>query len=93
MTAVGLYDSDATALSGVQIGSLIDFAAETDNPCDSKAIKLVCNGNKIGYVAKEDQAAIFTCVKLGCPVYGIVTDIHFEDGYIKYEYEAWFGAE
>ena len=52
--------------------------------------KLTWNGEKIGYVAKQDKATFVTCLHLGRRVYGVITDVITDSFPTKYEFETWF---
>ena len=61
-----------------------------NNPHDKNAIKLLYNGQKIGYIAKKDNMAFVNCLKLDRKIYGVITEITGENGEPKFEYETWF---
>jgi hypothetical protein len=90
MIVAGSYYCDKAVLDTLEVGSYIDLEAEPDNPYDKDAIKLLYNGQKIGYIARKDHATFVTCLKLNRRIYGVVTSIIAENGQIKYEYETWF---
>ena len=90
MIIAGSYYCEKNVLDTLKVGSYIDVEAEPDNPHDKNAIKLLFNSQKIGYIAKKDQPAFITCLRLKRRIYGIITDIITEDGTTKYEYETWF---
>ena len=90
MIIAGSYYCDKCVLDMLEVGSYIDLEAEPDNPYDNDAVKLLYNGQKIGYIAKEDRLAFVTCLKLARNIYGVITAIIEEDGQTKYEYETWF---
>ena len=79
-------------LSALEVGSYIDLEAEPDNPYDKDAVKILHNGQKIGYVAKQDHLAFVTCLKLKRNIYGVITAIIAEEAQIKYEFETWFDS-
>ena len=93
MLIAGSHYCDQDVLDTLQIGSHIDLEAEPDNPYDKDAVKLLFNGQKIGYIAKKDHMAFVTCLKLKRKMYGVITAIIEEDGQTKYEYETWFDSE
>ena len=64
MIIAGSQDCDKAVLELLAVGSYIDLAAEADDPCDKDAVKLLFNGEKIGYVAKNDRAPFVTCMRL-----------------------------
>ena len=90
MIIAGSYYCEKNVLDTLEVGACIDLEAEPDNPHDKNAIKLLFNNQKIGYIAKKDQPAFITCLRLKRRIYGIITDIIVEDGTTKYEYETWF---
>ena len=81
---------DVNVLSELKIGTYFDLEAEPDNPNDKDAVKLTYNGQKIGYIAKQDRLAFVTCLKLRRNIYGVITNIIQESGRTKYEFETWF---
>ena len=92
MIIAGSYYCDKSVLDTLEVGSHIDLEAEPDNPYDKDAVKLLYNGQKIGYIAKKDHLAFVTCLKLKRNIYGVITAIIEEDGQTKYEYETWFDS-
>lgn len=92
MIIAGSYYCDKAVLDTLEVGSHIDLEAEPDNPYDKDAIKLLYNGQKIGYIAKKDHLAFITCLKLKRNIYGVITAIIEENGQTKYEYETWFAS-
>jgi hypothetical protein len=90
MIIAGSYFCDKAVLDTLEVGSHIDLEAEPDNPYDKDAVKLLFNGEKIGYIAKKDHMAFVTCLKLKRKIYGVITSIIEEDGQTKYEFETWF---
>ena len=92
MIIAGSYYCDKAVLDSLKVGSLIDLEAEPDNLYDKDAVRLLFNGQKIGYVAKKDRMAFLTCLKLKRKIYGVITEIVNENGQVKYEYETWFDS-
>ena len=90
MIIAGSYYCDVNILSKLKIGTYFDLEAEPDNPNDKDAVKLTYNGQKIGYIAKQDRLAFVTCLKLRRNIYGVITNIIQESGRTKYEFETWF---
>ena len=80
---------DRSALEKLTIGTCIELVAEPANPYDKDAIMLAHNGEKIGYIAKQDQHIFLIGLKLGRKMYGVITDIITEPHPTKYEYEIW----
>ena len=90
MIIAGSSYCDASAFEGLKVGSYFELESEPDNQYDKDAIKLVFNGQKIGYIAKADKLAFVTCLKLKRNIYGVITNIDNEKFPTKYEYETWF---
>ena len=90
MIIAGSSYCDASAFEGLKVGSYFELEAEPDNQYDKDAIKLIFNGQKIGYIAKADKLAFVTCLKLKRNIYGVITNIDNETFPTKYEYETWF---
>ena len=90
MIIAGSTYCDKNVLSRLEIGSYIQVVAEADNPYDKDAVKLLYDGEKIGYISKKDKLPFVTCLKLGRKVYGVITDIINDDFSTKYEFETWF---
>ena len=93
MIIAGSAYCNTAVLSRLKIGSYIKLEAEPDNPHDKDAVKLIFEGEKIGYIAKNDRLAFITCIKLKRAIYGVITDIISEDNFTKYEYETWFESD
>ena len=92
MIIAGSYYCDKAVLDTLEVGSRIDLEVEPDNPYDKDAVKLLFNGQKIGYIVKKDHMAFVTCLKLNQKIYGVITAIIDENGRIKYEFETWFDS-
>ena len=92
MIIVGSYYCEKDVLDTLGVGAYIDLEAEPDNPYDKDAVKLLFNGQKIGYIAKKDHMAFVTCLKLKRKIYGVITAIIEETGQAKYEFETWFDS-
>ncbi len=90
MIIAGSSYCDASVLSKLQVGTYFDLEAEPDNPYDKDAVKLLFEGEKIGYIAKADRLAFVTCLKLRRNIYGVITNIITENNHTKYEFETWF---
>ena len=93
MIIAGSSYCDKSALDKLTIGTYFELVAEPTNPYDKDAVMLVHDGEKIGYIAKQDKLAFVTCLKLKRKVYGVITDIITEPYPTKYEYETWFDSE
>ena len=85
----GFSYCDGFAHASLKVGTYFDLVDDPDNPNDRRAVALLYEGKKIGYVAKGDQLAFATCLKLKRRVYGVITDIKDTETPVKYEYEAW----
>lgn len=93
MIIAGSSYCDKSALDKLAIGTYFELIAEPTNPYDKDAVMLVHNGEKIGYIAKQDKLALVTCLKLKRRMYGVITDIIADDGdHKKYEFETWFDS-
>jgi hypothetical protein len=92
MMIAGSSYCDQAVLDRIEIGTQLEIVAEPDNPYDSDAIMLLLDGEKVGYIAKKDQMAYVTCLKLKRSVYAVVTDIS-DDFPPRYEYETWFASK
>ena len=93
MIIAGSYYCDQAVLDKLTVGSYFNLESEPDNPYDKDAVKLLFNGQKIGYIAKKDHMAFVTCLKLKRNIYGVITDIIEEDHQTKYEFETWFASK
>ncbi len=92
MIIAGSFYCDREVLDTLTIGSYIDLEAEPNNPYDKDAVKLLFDGQKIGYISKEDRLAFITCLRLGQTIYGVITAIKQDDKQTMYEFETWFGS-
>ncbi len=92
MMIAGSYYCEKSVLNKLHLGTYFDIVLEPDNPYDKNAVMLILEGEKIGYIAKSDQSAFVTCLRLNRSIYGVITDVIFEDGRSKYEFEAWFDS-
>ena len=84
---------DKAVLEKLSVGTYFEVVAEPDNPHDNDAVMLMYDGNKIGYIAKQDKIAFITCLRLNRKIYSVITDIITEPYSPKYEYETWFDSE
>ena len=92
MIIAGSSYCDERVLSRLEIGSCLDVVAEPDNPHDKKAVSLLLEGEKVGYVAKKDQLPFVASLGLGRSMYAVVTNILIDETTTQYEYEAWVGV-
>lgn len=90
MIIAGSSYCDRSILDRLTVGTYFELAAEPNNPHDKDAVMLLYNGEKIGYIAKQDRLAFVTCLRLKRKVYGVITDIISEPYPTKYEFETWF---
>ena len=90
MFIAGSSYCDKTVLESLEVGTYFELEAEPDNPYDKDAVKLMYNGQKIGYIAKQDHLAFVTCLKLKRNIYGVITAIKADEYPVKYEIETWF---
>lgn len=93
MIIAGSSYCDASVLEKLSVGTYFELVAEPNNPNDKDAIALVYNGEKIGYIAKQDKTAFVSCLRLGRKVYGVITNIITDAFPAKYEFETWFDSE
>ena len=92
MIIAGSSYCDKSVLDKLTIGTYFELIAEPTNPYDKDAVMLVYDGEKIGYIAKQDKMAFVTCLKLKRKIYGVITDIITEPYPTKYEFETWFDS-
>ena len=93
MMIAGSSYCEKSVLDKLTIGTYIELLPEPTNAYDKNAIMLMYDGNKIGYIAKEDNMMFGICLRIGRKVYGVITDIKTESVPTKYEYETWFDLE
>lgn len=90
MIIAGSSYCDKAVLEKLKVGTYFVLEAEPDNAYDKDAVKLVYEGEKIGYIAKQDRLAFVTCLKLRRNIYGAITAIIEDEFPVKYEFETWF---
>ena len=90
MLIAGTSCCDPAVLEKLTVGAYIELEAELDDPRDRSAVKLTFEGEKIGYVPKNEQLSYATCLKLKRGVYGVITDVQADTSPTKYEFETWF---
>ena len=93
MIIAGSSYCDKAALEKLKVGTYFELEAEPDNAYDKDAVKLVYEGEKIGYIAKQDRLAFVTCLKLKRNIYGVITAIKDDEFPVKYEFETWFDSQ
>lgn len=92
MIIAGSSYCDKAILDKLTVGTYFELEAEPDNAYDKDAVKLVYEGEKIGYIAKKDRIAFVTCLKLRRNIYGVITAIKEDESPVKYEFETWFDS-
>jgi len=92
MIIAGSSYCDKAVLDKLKVGTYFELEAEPDNAYDKDAVKLVFEGQKIGYIAKKDRIAFVTCLKLRRNIYGVITAIMRDEFPVKYEFETWFDS-
>ena len=90
MIIAGSSYCDKAVLDKLKVGTYFELEAEPDNAYDKDAVKLLFEGQKIGYIAKQDRLAFVTCLKLRRNIYGVITAIMEDEFPVKYEFETWF---
>ena len=90
MIIAGSSYCDKAVLEKLKVGTYFVLEAEPDNSYDKDAVMLVYEGEKIGYIAKQDRLAFVTCLKLKRNIYGVITAIKEDEFPVKYEFETWF---
>ena len=90
MFIAGSSYCDKTVLESLKVGTYFDLEAEPDNPYDKDAVKLIYNGQRIGYITKQERLAFVTYLKLKRNIYGVITAIKADEHPTKYEFETWF---
>ena len=93
MIIAGSSYCDKAVLDKLRVGTYFEMEAEPDNAFDKDAVKLVYEGEKIGYIAKHDRLAFVTCLKLRRNIYGVITAIKEDEFPVKYEFETWFDSQ
>jgi len=92
MIIAGSAYCDKSALDKLTVGAYFELVAEPTNPYDKDAVMLIHDGDKIGYMAKQDKDPFITCLKLKRKMYGVITNITTDPYPTKYEYETWFDS-
>ena len=90
MIIAGSSYCNKEVLERLTVGTYFELIAEPTNPYDKDAVMLVYEGEKIGYIAKQDKLAFVTCLKLKREIYGVITEIKPKSGIKQYEFETWF---
>ncbi len=92
MIIAGSSYCDKNILNRLSIGSYLEIVAEPTNPYDKDAVMLMYEGQKVGYISKQDNLPFVTCLRLNRNIYGVITDIITEQYPTKYEFEVWFNS-
>jgi hypothetical protein len=90
MIIAGASYCEKSALETLTVGTYIDLVPEPDNEYDKNAVKLICNGRKIGYISKKDNTAFATCLNMNRNIYGVITAVNNKESCTQYEFETWF---
>ena len=69
--------------------SFVELVPEPDNPYDANAVRVLLQGQKVGYVPKSDSLPISTYLQMGRGLYGAVSEIRREGAREQYELELW----
>ena len=93
MIIAGSSYCDKATLAQLQVGTRFEVSREPDNPHDKDAVKLTYNGEKIGYIPKQDCTAFVVALKLKNNIYGVITAIKNDEYPTKYEFETWIENE
>ena len=93
MIIAGSSYCDKAILAQLKIGTCFELSREPDNPYDKDAVKLTYNGEKIGYIPKQDCTAFVVSLKLQMKIYGVITAINNDAYPTKYEFETWIENE
>ena len=93
LTLSELFACDPSTGSALSVGTRLDFAVDPDAPHEKNAVALLLGGDKVGYLAPQDQTAFAACLRLKQNIYGIVTAVKEENGQTVYEIEAWFASQ
>ena len=93
MRSDGTETCDAEVLGTLSVGAYIELSFASDAFRGKDAVMLTYRGEKIGYIAKQDQLSFATCLKLGRETYGVITEIIKGERGVEYEYEAWFAGK
>jgi hypothetical protein len=93
MIIAGSSYCDKSILEKLSVGTYFELSREPDNQYDENAVKLTYNGEKIGYIPKQDRLAFSFSLKLNKNIYGVITAINNYENPKKYEFETWFDSE
>lgn len=59
------YWDGALVLNKLEVGDTVAMVAEPDNPYDSRAVALVWNGAKLGYIPRERNGLVAQLLAFG----------------------------
>ncbi|MBQ8269410.1 MAG: hypothetical protein IJZ24_07030 [Clostridia bacterium] len=93
LTLSDFHACDPSARRSLTVGTRLDFAADPDTAHEKNAVVLLRCGDRVGYLAPQDQTAFAACLRLKQNIYGIVTAVKEENGQTVYEIEAWFASQ
>lgn len=82
--------ADKVVARRLKIGAYLDVVSESENSTDKEEIKLIFDGETVGYIPKSEALAIITCLELKCKIYAVITDVVCETNAVRYEIEIWF---
>jgi len=63
---------------------------DIEHDASANRIKLMYNGDTIGFLSKEDSFPVILCLRIGRKLYGVITDVKSDDKNTKIEVELWF---
>jgi hypothetical protein len=62
------YHAAATVWRELRVGDALELARESDNPHDANAIAVLWRGHKLGYVPRQENAALAWGLDRGTPL-------------------------
>jgi HIRAN domain-containing protein len=62
------YHAAASVWRELRVGDALELARESDNPHDANAIAVLWRGHKLGYVPRQDNAALAWGLDRGTPL-------------------------
>ena len=90
MIIAGSSYCDPSALDKLAVGTYLEVVPESDNPYDKNAVMLLFEGQKVGYIPKQETLPFVTALKLGRKIYAVITGVQTDPYPAKYEIETWF---
>ena len=78
------YYRGVTMLGDLKPGTTLKLKRDKNNKYDPQAVMIKCNGEKIGYIPKRDNAIIYKLLKVGykgltCIMQRVKPDAHTEE--------------